>query len=189
MSTLYVMQTGRTTWEDQARVESTAGASLTDQGAQKVQDIANELRNRKIGVVYASEGEAERQTATLAAKILGLKVRTDTNLRELDYGLWQGLTIEEIKRRQPKRHRQWMESPASVCPPGGETLSDAQQRLRHAVREILKRQKGVSFLLVLRPVMVGLLRCLLSGEEIDTLWSHVDPALTWEEHSADERNL
>jgi len=189
MPTLYVIQTGRTTWEDRARVESAAGAPLTDQGAQRVEDIAKELRNRKIGVIYASEGEAERQTAMLAAKTLGLKIRTETNLRELDYGLWQGLTIEEIKRRQPKRYRQWMESPASVCPPGGETLSEAQQRLRRAVKEILKRQKAVSLLLVLRPVMVGLLRCLLTGEEIDTLWSHVDSGLTWERYNADERNL
>ena len=186
MAALYVMQTGQTTWEAQSRVESAAGAPLTEQGTRAVEDAAHQLRNETIGAIYASKGEAERQAAALAATILRLKVRTEQQLREIDYGLWQGLTTEEIKRRQPKHYRQWRLAPASVCPPGGETVAAAQQRLRAAVKQILKRQKNAPSLLVLRPVVAGLLRCLLYGKQINALWSHVDPTLTWERHEADE---
>jgi broad specificity phosphatase PhoE len=189
MAMLYVVQTGRTIWEEQARVESAAGAPLSDVGTTAVEDTAKQLVGQKITAIYASAGEAEHQTAKLVAKILRLKVRTEDRLGEIDYGLWQGLTIDEIRRRQPKRYRQWTESPASVRPPGGETLSEAQQRLRGAVKEILKRQKQGSSLVVLRPIMVGLLRCMISGKELDTLWDHVDPTLTWESYNTDGKNL
>jgi len=180
MTIFYVMQTGRTTWEDQARVEPTAGSPLSAQGVQTVRDIAEQLRDKSLGAVHAGAGQSEQQAAALAAKTLGLKVRTDERLGEIDYGLWQGLTVEEIKRSQPTRYKQWIESPSSVSPPGGESLVQATQRLQQALGDIAKHRRKSPALLVLRPVMVGLLRCLLRGEPIDSVWKNVDPAFAWE---------
>ncbi len=167
MASLYIMQTGQTTWEAQSRVEPLAGSPLTPAGAEAAAAAVADLPAGGINAVYAAEGEAERQTARLAARKLGVKVRTRQELHELDYGLWQGLTHEEIERRQPKVYHQWQHEPARVRPPGGETLAEAQERLREAVRRIVKQQKGRPVLLVLRPVAAGLLRCLLGREMLD----------------------
>ncbi|MCK4601801.1 MAG: histidine phosphatase family protein [Phycisphaerae bacterium] len=179
MSKLYLVQTGRTTWEDQNRVESSAGAPLTEQGADDISAAGRQLLAHNIDVIYASNGETERQTAGLLAKTLGLKVRTNKDLRELDYGLWQGLTLGEIKRRQPKVFRQWTDAPASVRPPDGETLQETQQRLRKATQNIIKRHKGGTVLVVLRPVALGVMRCLFENAAVETLWQHVDLAFKW----------
>ncbi len=176
---LYLIRTGRTTWEEQSRVDSTAGAPLTDDGAKSVRDTAAQLATQSIGMIYAGSGEAERQTAGLLAEALGVKVKALPQLRELDYGLWQGLTHEEIKRRNPKVYRCWSDSPASVRPPDGETLAEARQRLIEAADDILKRSKGTAVLLVLRPVVLALLRGALRGGDPDELWKNVDQDLTW----------
>jgi len=189
MGTLYVIQTGRTTWEDEQRLDSAAGAPLTDEGARNVERVARELTNHGLSAVFASEGEAETQTAWLVGQALSLKVHKHNGIREFDYGLWQGLTVEEIKRRQPKVFRQWTEAPASVRPPGGETLEEAQQRLREAVRSIIKRHRNDPVLLVLRPILLGLLRCMLAGENAQGLWRHVDPSFTWASYDMDEETL
>jgi len=184
------MQTGRTTWEEQSRVESGAGSPLTEQGAMAVQDAAKELPANEITAVYAcTSGEAERQTAELLAKALRLKVRDNKRLRDLDYGLWQGLTMEEIKRRQPRVFRQWTKAPGSVRPPKGETLTEAQDRLRDALKKILKRQKNGSALLVLRPVALGLVKCLTRNEAVDALWQHVDMSFRWSSFEMDPKSL
>ena len=185
MAKMYVIQTGRTIWDEETRVESAPGAPLTAAGQNDVRDAARELVGFDITTVYASPSQAEQQTAQLIAEALGAKVRTREDLRELDYGLWQGLTVQEIRRRQPKLYRQWSEAPASVRPPGGETLEEVQHRLRKALREVLKRHKNGNALLVLRPVAQGLLKCLLRRAATDLLWQHVDPACTWDVVEAD----
>jgi len=174
MPKMYVIQTGRTTWDDQTRVDSAPGAPLTESGQQDVQDVAKELASRAISIVYASAGQAEQETAQLVARALGAKVRVNKDLRELDYGLWQGLTREEIKRRQPSLYRQWTEAPASVRPPGGETLQEALERLGEAMRNILKRHRNGGALVVLRPVALGLVKCLLRRDGVESLWDNVN---------------
>lgn len=179
MAKLYMIPTGRTTWQEQDRVESDAGAPLCEQGVQCVRDLAKELVPYNIRTVYAGPGQAERQTAKLLAGALKIKMKPDRNLREIDYGLWQGLMFQEIKRRQPKLYHQWIESPASVRPPGGETLAEADRRLRQAVGKIIKRQKEGAALLVLRPVALGLMRCALADEPISKLLQHMDRSFRW----------
>ncbi len=191
MPKVFVMQTGQTIWEAQDRIESVPGAPLTEVGASDVERAAAELAacDAGIGIVYACDGESERETAELIARTLGTKVRTEGELRELDYGLWQGLTRDELKRRQPKMFRQWSESPVSVRPPGGETLEEARDRLRAAIKGILKRHKDDAVLLVLRPVAVGLLRCLVTNDPIEMIWNHVDYEFTWGSYETDSLSL
>jgi len=191
MSKLFVVQTGQTIWEVQDRIESVPGAPLTEDGADSVGRAADELAacGSAIRAIYACDGESERQTATLVAQALGTKVRTEPELRELDYGLWQGLTREELKRRQPKMYRQWAEAPSSVRPPGGETLEEALDRLRSALRSILKRHKDDAAVLVLRPVAVGLLRCLVTHDPVEQIWTHVDNEFTWGSYEIDSMSL
>jgi probable phosphoglycerate mutase len=170
MSTIFAVKTGRTAWEDQQRVESSAGSPLTEQGQREAEHLAAQLADKGIRSIYCSAGASEKESADIIARTIGAKVKTDERLREIDYGLWQGLAFEEIKRRQPKVFRQWSEQPCSVRPPGGETIDDAQGRLRKALKEILRRQKGEPVLLVLRPTMLCLLQSIMLNQPVDGLW-------------------
>ena len=174
MARMYLIQTGRTVWDEQTRIESAPGAPLAESGLRDVQEAAGELATLSITTIYASGGQAEQETAGALARALGAKVRTHKELRELDYGLWQGLTEEEIRRRQPKLFRQWGEAPSSVRPPGGETLLEALERLQRAVRDIVRRHRNGNALIVLRPVARGLLKCLTNGGAVEAIWRHVD---------------
>jgi broad specificity phosphatase PhoE len=186
--TLYMARTGRTVWEDQARIESAAGVPLSDEGVREVLDLAGELNDVPISAVYCPPGEAEKQTAKLLAKQLGVKRHTVEALREIDYGLWQGLTAAEIKRRQPRVFRQWKKTPKTVQPPGGESLGDLEQRLRRAVRDIIRRRKGKgSPLLVLRPVALTLLRSILREEDVEALWTQGEGDFTWGAYETDDQ--
>jgi len=176
---IHVVQTGQTTWEADKRFESPNGSPLTDVGIRTVQTIACELVTEEIVAIYAGDAEAEQQTADILTQELGLKVQFRPDLRDLNYGLWQGLTVDEIKRRQPKLYKQWTESPATACPPGGEAPFDASQRLRAALKAVIKRRKNASIALVARPTIVGVLRCLLTETDLDALWTLVDTGFTW----------
>ena len=179
MAKLFLIQTGQTVWEAQERVETATGQPLTSEGARQVAVAGQQLGNQEIEAIYSGDGEAERETASILSAELKAKARVEADLRELDYGLWQGLTVAEIKRRQPKVYYQWEESPASIRPPGGESLAELRERLEEALRAVLKRHRGRSVLVVLRPVAMALARCILTAQDTSQLWIHHDPRLTW----------
>ena len=54
-------------------------------------------------------------------------------LRELDFGEWEGLTFGEIAERYPEEQAKWLDDPYQVGPPGGETLQQMQERIRQAL--------------------------------------------------------
>jgi broad specificity phosphatase PhoE len=107
----------------------------------------------------------------------------------LDFGLWQGLTMDEIKHRQPKLHKQWLESPSGVRPPGGETLEETQQRICRTVREILKKSKAPSPVIVLRPVALGVLQCHLESIPLDAIWQREAKDLAWKRYEVPEKGI
>ncbi len=189
MAKLFIIRTGETTWEKDQRVESSSGAPLSEQGVKQVKAAARDLQRHEIRAVYAGTGEAEIETARLLGKSLKLKVKKRAGLREIDYGLWQGLTLKEIKHRQPKVYRQWQDDPASAKPPGGETLEQAADRLKLALRDILKRHKDEAILLTLRPVALGLALCLLKRDSISSLWKNVSQPMVWASYEADSKSL
>ncbi|MCD4824611.1 MAG: histidine phosphatase family protein [Phycisphaerae bacterium] len=179
MTQLLLVQTGRTIWDEQGRLESLAGVPLCREGMETIRRVAKELVPHKPTIIYAAAGEAEQQTAKLLTDELAMKIKTDRRLAEVDFGLWQGLTHEEIKRRQPRLHKQWLETPANVRPPGGETLDEASTRIAEALDDITKKEKKQSPILVLRPIALGLLRCRLENASLDEFWSRVSPDFTW----------
>lgn len=189
MAKLLIIRTGQTAWEAQARFESVQGTPLTDVGADYVDSSAKELAAEKIKAIYTADGTTEKQTAELIAKKLDAKIKVEPLLHEMDFGLWQGLTDSELKRRQPKMFKQWTESPDSVRPPGGETLAEVQGRLCETMKQILKKNKKSTTLLVLRPIALEMLRCRLSGYDRDAIWNRTDPEFSWVSYEMDPNEL
>ncbi len=186
---IILIQTGQTTWEVDARIESATGAPLTDAGIETAERITRELAEENLKCLYACPSEAAQQTAQLIAKGLGVKRHADDAIGELDFGLWQGLTVEEIKRRQPKLYKQWADDPSITCPPSGETVQDAQDRIRQRIKDLAKKPKNTPVGLILRPVSAGLLRCLMAGASLSDLWQYVQPSFTWVSFDIDPDQL
>jgi len=185
MARLYVIQRGRTAWDDQGRMENLAGVSLSPQGAQEIHRLCTELAGRDVKVIYTSPVEAEQQSAKMLGEALRLRIRHDADLAGVDYGLWQGLTGQDIRRGDARLYRHWLSRPAQVRPPGGETLGQTQQRLCGAVGGICRRHRRQGVLLVLGPVAVALLRAAMEHVELDRLWELVQPAASWSSYDTD----
>ncbi len=183
---IYLVQTGQTTWDAEERIESPNGAPLTESGTQAANLAACELSAEDAQAVYAGDAEAEAQTAKIITDQLKVKLYLRPELRDLNFGLWQGLTHEDVKRRQSKLYKQWAESPAAVCPPGGEMVSEAVDRLKEALLAIEKKHKGAPVAIVARPMIIGILRCLLTGESLDELSTNIEQTFTWRSYEVED---
>ena len=162
MLKLILIRTGETEYECQGRVQGTLDIPLSEDGRLQVEKVASELRNTPIDACYAGPCRATQQSAEILADELKLKPKTIDNLRNLDHGLWQGMLIDDVKVKQPKVYRQWLEHPETVCPPEGESLQVVRERLQKALTKIAKKQKqGTAAVVVAEPVTSLLRNCLL----------------------------
>ncbi len=159
---VYVIRPGETDYDAQGRVQGSLNLPLTDRGTEQVEDILAVLRNAELDVIYASPTEPALSTAQRVAQGLQLPLKIKDELCNLDFGLWQGLLVTEIRNRQPRVLRQWEEAPSSVCPPQGETWDHAWTRVEQVLRKPVR--KGVSFAVVAPEPLATLITCVLCGD-------------------------
>jgi broad specificity phosphatase PhoE len=180
MVQIILIRPGTTDYDQQGRIQGALEVPLNEEGASEVARLTEELRALNIEAVYAPPCEPARQTAQAIAKALGVKFKKLDRMQNLNHGLWQGMLIDEVRRKQPKVYRQWQERPDHVCPPEGEMLGHAEQRVRVALTKLLKRHKeGVIGLVVPEP-LASLVRRFLQQGELGDLWKVSNGHGQWE---------
>jgi alpha-ribazole phosphatase len=108
---------------------------LSDRGRVQAAELAAALAGVEIDAVYSSP----RTRAVETAAALGVDVRVDERLREIDFGELEGRSYEDIERTDPALFRAWMDAPTTVQFPGGECYDDLRMRATEALEEIRRR--------------------------------------------------
>ncbi|NLF32454.1 MAG: histidine phosphatase family protein [Planctomycetes bacterium] len=174
MATLYLLQAGGAEWTESKRLQSAAGEPLTDGQAAAARQACEELAAAGIRAIYAAAHDPVEPLAAIAGEALDLRPVVTDELQEVDFGLWQGLLVGEIKQRYAKLYRQWRAGEASASPPGGETYDQALDRAWAAVCRIVRKHRGQDVLIITQPLLAGLLRCRLTGRAADAVWDLVE---------------
>jgi len=170
MLQIVLIRPGSTDYDRQERIQGTLDIPLDKQGTSEVAQLVDELKETGIETVYAPECQPAEQTGRTVAKSLGVKFKKLDRMRNLDHGLWQGMLIEDVRQKQPKVYRLWHEQPETVCPPEGETLSEADARVRAAITKLVKRHKQGVIGLVLPEPLATLVRRFVRHDELGNLW-------------------
>ena len=122
--------------------------ALSKDGMQQAHAVAKALAATPLAAIYTSP----RQRCTQAASILALgracSVKIVEDVRELDFGEFEGRTYDEIAARYPDVYRQWMERPTKTHFPGGECFGDMCVRVVESVRRLRARHDGDSIAIV-----------------------------------------
>ena len=164
MTTIALIRPGSTDFDDQNRIQGSLDLPLNKRGEEEVQTIAEDLGLVDLEVLYTAPGEPARSTAEAIGMQLGIPVKEKDGLRNIDHGLWQGLEIEEVKRKFPKVFKQWLETPESICPPEGEGVSEAVERAEKVLRKPLKKKSR--FAVVASEPMATVVSCVIKGSKV-----------------------
>jgi probable phosphoglycerate mutase len=98
MATLLLVRHGETDWNADGRLQGHTDRPLNDFGRRQAGRLAEELAEEKLEAIYASDLSRARETAEIVGARLGLAVVLDPDLREKDWGTWEGLTAVERER-------------------------------------------------------------------------------------------
>jgi probable phosphoglycerate mutase len=181
MVQILLIRPGITEYDQQRRVQGTLDIPLCEDGRQQVETLVDILRTQPITAIYSGPGQSADQTAEALAEALDLKVKTVDKFQNLDQGLWQGMLVADVKSKQPKVYRQWQEQPETVCPPQGETLVAAKQRVSAALAKILKKHKPDAVVAIVVPEpLTSVVRNVVRNEEYGDLWQIGNEPTQWQ---------
>ncbi len=113
MTTLLLVRHGETDWNAEGRLQGHTDRPLSDFGRRQAARLADELAGEEFDAIYASDLARARETAEIVAERLRLPVVLDPDLREKDWGTWEGLTSMErvgveLVGESTERHAQRM---------------------------------------------------------------------------------
>jgi probable phosphoglycerate mutase len=181
MLKILLIRPGATEYDQQGRIQGTLDIPLCEDGRREVEAMVEQLRAQPITAIYTSPSQAAQQTAEALGEAIDVKVKTLDSLRNLDHGLWQGMLVADVKAKQPKVYRQWQEQPATVCPPQGESVGDAEDRLQTAVAKLVKKHKSQGLVALVLPEPLASLFChLLRHDALGDLWNSRNGSEPWE---------
>ncbi len=141
MSTIYYLRHGETEWNAIGRLQGTRDVPLNARGRGQAVEAAAILAGLfaregrdKAALPYVSSplGRA-RATMELVRGALALPeadYSLDDRLREIGYGVWEGLTLPESEAKDPDVYARRLVDKWTVAPAGGETYADVQLRMR-----------------------------------------------------------
>lgn len=116
---------------------------LSGKGKKQIKNAAEELKKRKIDVIYSSDIFRTRQTAEIVAKALGLKINFDKRLRDINLGVYHGKAKKEFYGDFPDLKKRFSKGPA-----GGESWNNLKKRLKNFLEEINKKHKNKNILII-----------------------------------------
>jgi len=109
---------------------------INSRGYAQIERMISRHPSETFDAIYTSDLRRAVETATPLAQALGLQVIISTQLREIHFGDWEGLTWAEIEQRDPSYARRWMEAFPTLSAPNGEALAHFEQRVLEEVERL-----------------------------------------------------
>jgi len=119
--------------------------------------------------ILTSPLERCRKSAEQQAKRLQLELHSEPDLKEMNFGLWDGVPFDEQSPDWPAQQQFWLQ-PFAITPPEGESLIQFQQRVLQAFERHSKEQHEQALWLLHGGVIRVLLASLLDIDLQQSLW-------------------
>lgn len=161
---------GQTEHSAQKRYSGSSDPALTELGVKQAAAVAQAVAALgQIDAIVASPSQRTQQSAMACAEALGIdasRIETVDGFREMDFGVFEGLTRDEARERYAEEFGAW-EAAASKAPPEGESQSSAHRRVTRARLKVQEAHEGQTVLVVthMMPIKSVIRQALESGPD------------------------
>jgi probable phosphoglycerate mutase len=135
IDTLILVRHGETVQNVARIAQGWNDSDLSDAGREQVLRLADRVSALNATAIYSSPLGRARSTAQAIADVTGLEIVTLDDLREMNYGRWEGRSFLDVRREDEDFYQQWIADEACPCP-GGESNADVRARLARAFAAI-----------------------------------------------------
>ncbi len=187
VKTLYLVRHGETGGDDKKRYKGSLDVPLSEIGEEQIRRAALTVEHlikkaaleQKVSylaeihgatqdedpetVLYCSTLKRAYRSAEIIGERLGIRPIAVEDLRERSFGIWEGLSFNEIKELYPTEFNQWASNPLRYSPPQGESTLDVKHRVIPALRSILRAHKTGNIIIAAHGGVNRVILCHLAG--------------------------
>ena len=145
---------GKTKMNQEGRYCGVTDVEISPEGIRQIEGIKSHILNSAYDGIYVSPLKRTQQTAG----ILVDTYKIDNRLAEMNFGIFEGLTYQEIIKTYPVENEKWQKDFLNYRIPKGESLLDVYDRVECFVQEVAKKHKNVLVI-----THGGVIRCALSA--------------------------
>jgi probable phosphoglycerate mutase len=136
MKHIFLIRHGETAWTLSGQHTGKTDILLTEKGRRQSVSIAKKLADKHFSKVYCSPLQRAKETCEIVG-LLG-EAQLDPDLVEWDYGSYEGLTTEEIQKKDPS----W--TIFSNGAPGGESIAQMSERADRVLEKLSSTEGNIA---------------------------------------------
>ena len=171
MTRVIFVRHGQTDWNKQKKYQGHSDIPLNETGLQQARLVAQRLAGENISAIYSSDLVRAVQTAEFIASQHSLHISIMPELREINFGLWEGLTYKEIMAKWPEILSAIYSGPGSALIPEGESFYDVQKRTIVGLAKCIASHHEETIVIVSHGGTMRVLLCDALGLAIEKMWS------------------
>lgn len=173
-TTIFLIRHGETPLTPQKKFsgDGPLNPELTEQGLAQAELVATAVSKLNPEILISSPLKRTRQTADAISRVTGLPVNYDAAWLECSFGIWDGMSIDEVKARYPADYHSWISSTA-FAPPQGESYDEVAERIDEALEAILAMYPGQRVAVVTHNGTIKTAAKLVIGAQNDSIF-HID---------------
>lgn len=143
---LILIRHGRTQWTRQKRYCGHTDIGLDETGLRQARRLHKYFIKQTVDKVYASD---LRRARVFARKIFtNHAIEIISDLREMNFGVIEGMKHNEIIRTFPKIYTDWINDPRTNTLPAGETFTEFRKRVMNRIKKIVSSDKNKTVAIV-----------------------------------------
>lgn len=143
---LLLIRHGQTHWNAIKRYSGFSDVLLDKIGKLQAKKLHKRLKHVRVDKIYASDRRRAIQTAKIVFK--DKEFKKICGLREIHFGIFEGLTYAQVMNKYPVVYKQWLKDPYSINIPKGESLLKFKKRIISVVKKIILKNKNKTVALV-----------------------------------------
>jgi broad specificity phosphatase PhoE len=170
MTSIYLVRHGQTAWNKDEIFRGRTDIPLDETGLKQAELVGEYFKGMEIHGIYSSTLSRAWETAQKIAQFHNTVVQPLPGIIDMSFGTWEGCPHQEIREKDSKTYRQWVEEPHLVKLPGGESLDDVGVRAMAALEEVIRNHPGKTLVLVSHRVICKVLICAILGLDNSHFW-------------------
>ncbi len=144
---VYLIRHGETEWNKLGKFQGSTDIALSEDGIRQAYLAAKVLKG-KFDYIYASPLSRAKQTADIIGETSHVSTQIEPEIKEINFGLWEGLTFEEIKEKYPKEFVSWRNPLEGHLMSDDKSIRNAGKRAGNAIRRLVEGHQGERIALV-----------------------------------------
>ncbi|OPZ85859.1 MAG: Phosphoserine phosphatase 1 [Firmicutes bacterium ADurb.Bin419] len=168
---IYITRHGETQWNKKGLMQGWKNSDLTEKGIENAKRLGESLKDINFDVIYSSPLDRAIETAKCINGESNTKIVLIESLKEMGFGIWEGMEHSKIKELYPEQYTNFWERPHLYKPQeNGESFEELLVRVKKAWDEILKAG-GNNILIVTHAVVLKTLYTIIKNLELKDLWN------------------